>query len=164
MDVTTYARTQLESAINLASMCLGDITTEQYNWKPQGNVNSIAKTHVHVISGLDFFINSVLAGGAPRYSGIATKHGLPANPLEIWGFQGTIPVEAMKELQAEAQKAALEYVGTLKEADLDAEVDTQFLGKQTRAWVVQLATTHTAGHAGDMAAVKGMQGMKGLPF
>jgi hypothetical protein len=30
--------------------------------------------------------------------------------------------------------------------------------------VLQLLGMHTAGHAGDMATVKGMQGLKGLPF
>jgi hypothetical protein len=30
--------------------------------------------------------------------------------------------------------------------------------------MVGLAAVHTMGHGGDMSAVKGLQGLKGLPF
>ncbi len=94
----------------------------------------------------------------------ASKHGLPPNPMEIWGHSATISGAAMKEYAEQVQKVTLDYIGTLSDADLDRQVDTQFFGMQNVAYLLQLAAMHAAGHAGDLAAVKGSQGLKGLPF
>ena len=94
----------------------------------------------------------------------AAKHGLPPNPMEIWGHSATISGAAMKEYAEQIQKATLDYIATLNDADLDRQVDTQFFGMQSLAFLLQLAAMHATGHAGDVAAVKGMQGPQGLPF
>jgi len=94
----------------------------------------------------------------------APQHGLPPNPMEIWGHNASISGAAMKEYAEQIQKATLDYIATLKDDDLDRQVDTQFFGTQPLAFLLQLASMHATGHAGDVAAVKGMQGLKGLPF
>ena len=48
--------------------------------------------------------------------------------------------------------------------DLGTEVDTRFLGTQSVGWVLTFITYHTLIHTGEISAVKGMQGLKGLPF
>jgi hypothetical protein len=58
----------------------------------------------------------------------------------------------------------VEYISSIGDDDLDREVETQFFGKKDVAYLLQLAAMHAAGHAGDIAAVKGAQGLKGLPF
>ena len=94
----------------------------------------------------------------------ASKNGLPPNPQEIWGHGATISGAAMKDYAEQIQKVTLDYIATLSDADLDRQVDTQFFGMQSLAFLIQLASMHATGHAGDVAAVKGMQGLKGLPF
>ncbi len=148
----------------LVGQCAGGVDDAQYNWKPGGTANSAAKSHVHAISSMDFFINGTVQGKEMLWSPFALKHGLPESPLAVWAYEGTIPVEPMKEYSKSVQDAVLEYVGSLSDADFDREVETQFFGKKSVAWLVQLAGMHAVGHAGDMAAVKGMQGLKGLPF
>ena len=46
----------------------------------------------------------------------------------------------------------------------NAPVDTRFAGTQTVAWVLQLVTSHTLGHAGEISAIKGTMGLQGLPM
>ncbi len=94
----------------------------------------------------------------------AQKAGAPANPMEIWAFSGAIPQPIINAYATAVQEAALGYVSSLSDADLDREIETQFFGRKSLAWVIQLIGLHCAGHAGDMASVKGMQGLKGLPF
>jgi hypothetical protein len=84
--------------------------------------------------------------------------------MGIWSFDGTIPMAAINAYAKEIEQAALDYVGSLTEADLDREIDTQFFGKKSLGWIIQLVGLHSAGHTGDISAVKGMQGLKGLPF
>lgn len=148
----------------LVGQCAGGVDDAQYNWKPGGTANSAAKSHVHAVTSMDFFINGTVQGKELLWPAFAKQHGLPENPMGIWGFEGTVPVEAMKEYSKSVQDRVLEYVGSLSDEDFDREVETQFFGKKSVAWLVQLAGMHAVGHAGDMAAVKGMQGLKGLPF
>lgn len=164
MDAPTYAKTQLESVFGLLNTCADGMDEAQYNHQPEGTCNRIAQQHVHTVSAIDFFINTLAAGGEAGWPAVAEQHGFPANPLEIWKHDGAISPAAIKEYAADVQRRALEYLGTLTGADLDRVIDTQFFGKQTVAFLLQLAATHTAGHAGDIAAIKGIQGLKGLPF
>ena len=164
MDAVTYAKKGLVQSFGLFNTIADGMTGEQYNMNPAGTANSVAKSHVHAMTAVDFFLNGTLKGGQMLWPAFAQANGLPDNPTEIWGYTGAIPLAAMKEYGASVQKSVLEYISTLTDADLDRELDTPFFGKQTAAFLIQLADMHTMGHGGDMAAVKGLQGLKGLPF
>jgi hypothetical protein len=164
MDASTYARQQLKSAFELFHACAGGMTDEQYNWKPGGTCNVAAKSHVHALSSIDFFVNAVVRAGKPRWGEVAAAHSLPENPLGIWAYDGPIPYEPVDVYGKKLQAEVLDYVESLSDADLDREIDTQFFGRKSVAWLLQLGVNHLVGHGGDIAAVKGMQGLKGLPF
>jgi hypothetical protein len=164
MDAVTYAKLGLERTFGLFNTIADGMTPEQYNWHPGGTANSIARTHVHAMTSVDFFITGTLACAEMRWKTFAPQQGLPANPMEIWSYTGDVSLDAMKEYGRAVQDAALAYVGALNDGDLDREVDTAFFGKQTVAFMVGLAGIHAMGHGGDMAAIKGLQGLKGLPF
>ena len=164
MKATDYAKLQTEQAFGLLKMAADGMDDTQYNFDAPGTCNAAAKSHVHALTSFDFFVMNKAKGEDMLWPKFAPTHGLPANPTEIWGFGGDISGAAINEFSTDIQKATLDYISTLSDADLDREVDTQFFGKQSLAWVLQLAAMHAAGHAGDVAAVKGMQGLKGLPF
>ena len=164
MDAPTYAAQQLKSAFELFNACAAGMTDEQYNWKPGGTSNVPAKSHVHGLSSIDFFVNAIVRGGKTRWGELAAAHSLPENPLTIWAHEGSLPYEAVEEYGKKLQTDVLDYVASLKDADLDREIDTQFFGRKSVAWLLQLSVNHLVGHGGDIAAVKGMQGLKGLPF
>ena len=104
MNAITFATKQLEEVFNLFNVCAGGLTEEQYNWKPGGTANTISKSHVHSVSSIDFFINTLIAGGAPQWPQFAPAHNLPGNPLQIWTHEGTIPMAAVMEYSEKAQK------------------------------------------------------------
>jgi hypothetical protein len=57
------------------------------------------------------------------------------------------------------------YVASLGPADLERKVDTGFVGEQTVGYVLgNICVGHVAEHNGEIAALKGVQGLKGLPF
>jgi hypothetical protein len=159
-----YVKLQAEQAFGLLKMAADGMDDAQYNLDAPGTCNSAAKSHVHALTSADFFIMNKAKGADMLWPAFATKNGLPPNPQEIWGFTGTIPAAALGEYAGEIQKAVVDYIGTLSDADLDRQVDTQFFGTQSLAFLLQLTSMHATGHAGDVAAVKGMQGLKGLPF
>jgi hypothetical protein len=56
------------------------------------------------------------------------------------------------------------YLSTLSDTELERKVQTP-IGEQTLAWaLVALLATHLPQHTGEIAALKGVQGLKGLPF
>ena len=164
MKATDYARKQVEGALDFLAMCARDMDEAQYNHKPDGNCNPAAKLHAHALSGAEFFVSGLLAGQPSKWPEFASQTGLPENSMEIWGSDATVKPNVI-EAYAEAIKGPiLEYIDTLSDEDLDREIDTRFAGTQTIAWVLQLVGSHTVGHAGEISAVKGTQGLKGLPF
>jgi uncharacterized damage-inducible protein DinB len=164
VDAIAYARLQIEQALRLLNAVAKDLDDAQYNWSPGGTCNAIAKTHVHALTSLDFFLNGVLQGKPTVWQAFAAEHALPANPLDIWSYDGDVAPAAVAGYGVEVRKSAVDYVDSLSEADLDREVDTRLFGTRAIAYVLQLAAVHTAAHTGEMAAVKGMQGLKGQPF
>ncbi len=164
MKATDYVKLQTEQAFGLLKMAADGMDDAQYNLDAPGTCNAAAKSHVHALAGFDFFVLNKAKGDEMLWPKFGSTHGLPANPTEIWGFTGTISGAAINDFANQMEAATINYIATLSDADLDGEVDTQVFGKRSRAFVLQLAAMHAAGHAGDVAAVKGMQGLKGLPF
>jgi hypothetical protein len=166
MNAAQYAKDNLESCLGLLNACVGGMDDAQYNWKPGGTANIAAKSHVHAVTAVDFFINGIIRGDQAGllWNEFAPKHGLPQNPMGIWTHEGAIAYAAMQEFAKEVQSKAVEFVASLKDEDFDREIETQFFGKKSVAFLVQLAGMHAVGHGGDIAAVKGIQGLKGLPF
>ena len=163
MDAITYAKGSLEQSMSLLAVTADGMNASQYNLDPTGTCNPVAKNHVHAWSALDFFILASAAGGQMKWPAVAQAQGLSSNPLEIWKYEGNVDLDAIKAYGEDVRQAVLAYLSTLSDADLDRELKTPF-GTQTLAWVLQLMTAHLAGHAGDIAAVKGVQGLKGLPY
>jgi hypothetical protein len=164
MNAVDYAKSQLEAEFGLLNTCAGGMTDEQYNWNPGGTCNIAAKSHVHALTAIDFFVLGTVRGEGMLWPAYASKLGLPANSLEIWKHEGTIAYAGIKEFGDKLQNETLAFVSSLSDSDLDREIETQFFGKKPVSWLLQLAGYHAVGHGGDIAAVKGMQGLKGLPF
>lgn len=164
MKASEYARSQVEGALDFLATCAKDMDETQYNWKPEGKCNPAAKLHAHALSAADFFVTTMLKGDSTKWPEFAPKTGLPANAMEIWGSDATVSPDVMNDYANAIKEPILAYIGTLNDEDLDRELDTRFMGTQTVAWVLQLVASHTIEHAGEISAVKGMQGLKGLPM
>jgi uncharacterized damage-inducible protein DinB len=164
MKATDYAHTQVEGALDFLATCAKEMDEAQYNHKPEGKCNPAGKLHAHALSGADFFVTAMLAGQAPKWPEFASQTGLPVNAREIWGSDVTIKPSVMEAYANAIKDPILAYIDTLSDEDLDREIDTRFAGTQTVAWVLQLVASHTLGHAGEISAVKGTQGLQGLPF
>ena len=164
MNASEYAKGQVEGALDFLNTCVQGMDEAQYNWKPAGTCNPICKLHAHALSAVDFFITSTLQGQKTSWPQIASQVGLPTNAREIWQSDATVSPSAMQEYAKSLRESVISYINTLSDEDLNREIDTRFAGTQTFGWVLQLVGSHTAAHAGEISAVKGMQGLKGLPF
>ena len=169
MNALEYVRRQLAAMRRQVDSAVQGTTDEQFNWLPPGATNSIAATFSHLLATEDFYIQTVLQG-RPRLWDEAdwtARTGVNAPPGRGQGWQEArehvYELEPWLVYQTAVREATDRYLAGLSEEDLDREVN--FIGgKRTVADVLCTLVVHSAAHAGDIATLKGVQGVKGLPF
>ena len=167
MNTVDYISREFAAMHHSVESNLQNMTEDLFNWPTPGTANTISATLLHFLDGEDFFINVVILGkGKVWESGNwAQKTGLQKAPGigEDWSeykhkHVALQPVLGYKEAVWAATNA---YLASLTEADLDRKVN--FAGHEVKvADMLQLAVSHALGHNGEIAALKGVQGAKGL--
>jgi uncharacterized damage-inducible protein DinB len=167
MDIKTYIEQQIARARHWSDLATKDITTEQLNWLPPGTVNPISAILVHMVFGEDHFIHSILQDG-PRcwdthdWSQRLGIHIPPGGP-EGWDeFKTTqISLDAVQAYEQTVRAATDTYLARLTTEELERQVN--YFGNMVPvAHVLMTLVVHTASHAGEIAAIKGTQGVQGL--
>jgi uncharacterized damage-inducible protein DinB len=168
MEAKEYIQKQFASVRQGLDNVLSDLTDEQLNWTPPGKTNVISATLVHILASEDLFVQTLLQG-KPRIweAGWAAEIGSPMPPVPNKGWEefksvklSVVPIVAYGNAVRAATDA---YLAALSAADLDRPIN--FFGNEmTVAGVLALSARHTAEHTGDISALKGVFGVKGLPF
>ena len=164
MEIKDYLKLQIESAHSLLESALKDTPQEIVNMKPSEHLNSIAAALAHVVGGEDYFINMAIGGGARIWERDAwgAKLGIASQLARDWTIQ--IPdLDAFREYIKAVFAATDAYIQTITPAELDRIVKV-FNNERPVANVLRLVVGHACGHAGEIATLKAIQGVKGLPF
>ncbi len=118
----------------------------------------------------DRIINGMLQSVPMRYTadGWAERLGCdaPAEPTNIGDWSHTFMLDyAAFKPYADAVFAGTDaYIACVPNEDLDRAVQSP-IGEHTVGWALTtLLATHTPAHLGEIAALKGVHGLKGLPF
>ena len=122
-----------------------------------------------MVSAEDLFIQ-MLIQGKPwvwEVEGWAEKVGVTALPGGGRGWDevrskhlAVAPAMAYEQALRVATDA---YLATLTAEELDRPINL-FGAQRPVAAALTMLSVHTLGHAGEIAALKGVQGVKGLPF
>ena len=168
MDTITYVRHQVAATRRLLDAVIDGLEDEHLSWQPPGTANQVGVTWLHLLTAEDGFVQSILLGGDRLWdsggweSRLASR--VPARG-ESWDdvVHSALTVTGLQEYGAAVRAATDRYLDGLTAADLDGEVP--FSGAPTpRGVVLSRFLAHTTGHVGEIAALKGVQGIKGLPF
>ena len=169
MNATQFIRQQVAEAEGLSDATMAGVTDEQFNWLPPGTMNPIKSTLLHTVGGEDLFFQLIIQGRPPLWAtgGWAGRIGLAQTPGGGQGWEEArntvLALAPVLAYAAAVRDATHEYLARLTEDELDRRVD--FFGRESSvADVLAGFVSHTACHAGEIAAVKGMQGLQGLPF
>jgi len=137
---------------------------------PDATVTSIASIYAHAIFSEDAITQGMLQSKPPIYNtdGWKAKTGvaMPENPgmNPEWAATVKMNLPAFREYAKAVHAATNAYLDNVTESELQEKVQTP-IGDQTKEWVVaNLLGTHLPQHTGEIAALKGVHGMKGLPF
>lgn len=138
---------------------------------PGATIVNIASIYAHTVFSEDTIIQGLLQQKPPVFQsqGWADRTGVAMPPTpELtgeWARGVRMDLPSFREYAKAVYAATDGYVGGLSDAALERTVDTGFVGEQTVAFILSnIAGWHVAEHGGEIAALKGVQGLKGLPF
>jgi uncharacterized damage-inducible protein DinB len=169
MDAADFIRRQIAAVRRQVGAVLRDTTDEQLNWVPPGTANTIGATYLHLLTSEDGYVQAVILG-RPRVwetgnwsetIGLSAPPGRGRNWDEIRSM--AFSLAALQAYEQAVHATTETYLAALIPTELDRTV--AFIGgERPVADVLASLVVHSMGHAGEIAALKGMQGVKGLPF
>jgi uncharacterized damage-inducible protein DinB len=166
VQLKEYLTGEMENVQRLVGIALQDLDNEAVNWQPGGTANSIGKILAHVTGTQDRSINVTILGGRSVFEagGWSAKTGIPAEPAAIWQEGWTLDLEAFAAYHAALTQATAAFMESLAESDLDREVQYS-QGPRPAGWVLRnIVFHHSLYHSGEIFTLKGLRGLKGLPF
>lgn len=159
-SIVGAAQDALETAI-------ADTPDALVNSLQPGRSNSIGAIYAHALLSLDMFYNTALCGKEQVLvsANFAHKLGLQdTGPFNWDALKATAWDISVLKAYAQAVYAGVNaYLADLTDAELGRAFKL-FEQDATVEGVIALATWHTAFHAGEIAALKGVNGLLGLPF
>jgi uncharacterized damage-inducible protein DinB len=170
MNAIEITRLMLMNAHYELNSALEGLSDAQLNWKPQGIPNPIKASALHVLASQDFFVHVLAQGQAPLWETErwGEKFGINQHlgSGEPWWdeVKNTPMTTAMLRAYADAvQASTISFVETLVDQDLDCKVRA-WAGEQPLADLLCGMVTHGSLHAGEIEAIKGMQGLRGAAY
>lgn len=167
MNSLNTIRTIVAGSNNTLAIATQELPAALVNQPQPGNANTIGAIYAHALLTLDHFYQTAMQDKAQLLTtaGFATRLGLVDPDQLPWATLNTVQWD-WEALQAYGQAvlAAVDaYLATLTDAEL-ARPCQLFGQDSTVAEAISVATWHTALHAGEIAALKGVNTLKGLPF
>ena len=137
---------------------------------PDATISNCGSIYVHSIFSEDAIVQGMCLGKAPVFhsQGWGAKFNvqMPENPemdLE-WGRGVKLDLASFREYAQAVYAATDDFVHHVTDADLARKIPTP-IGEMTVGFMLtSVVVTHPAMHLGEIAALKGVQGLKGLPF
>ena len=166
MEIKEYLVGALADAHRLLGIAAQDLSEDIVHWQPQGTANSIASLLAHIVTAEDGGINRLLKGGDSLFnSGCwSRKTGIPQDLAAIWEKSWRLDQAAFEEYRLAVEASAKTYVESINLADLDREIPGGRAPRTAASVLRTFAIHHVIGHAGEISTLKGLQGLKGLPF
>ncbi len=169
MDTLVFLRKQVESMHQLVGAALVDIDEAQLNWSPPGTLTPISAILLHLAGTEDRFITAIQAADQTCWQagGWSARLGVSALPVKGGDWSEfkhlSLPLAPLMEYLRSVQSVTKATLASLAEEDLTRSIA---IG-ETSLPVVDLLSTlvvHGSHHAGEIASLRGVQGVRGLPF
>lgn len=173
MDAIALLRLQVEDAHSLTDRMVEGLIPEQVHWQPPAGAHSVGATLSHMVLNEDWLIRTLLLGRPAMYeTDWAGRTGFSApqpgeGAWEEWARTLRVDLPALLEYARTVYAATDAYLAALGPDDLAREITFPPPRAMTRPLSRVLSSMlirHHANHCGEIAAVKGLQGLRGYPF
>jgi hypothetical protein len=131
------------------------------------SINHIGAIYAHVVLAEDVLVNERVRGATTVFDAgdWATRLGVPKAELhqdESWGDL-RVDLPSFREYAAEVYKSTEEFLTKATDEELGREIG-ESRKMSAVGYLGLIGTLHVAEHWGEIAALKGVTGAKGLPF
>jgi hypothetical protein len=170
MNAQGAVRQQLGFWHGIGGQVMGDCGDALNKRLTDAKVGSIGSIYAHAVFAEDAVINGMLQGKPTLFQeqGWEAKTGVkpPEGPRQTddWAANVNLNLATFQEYANAVFAQTDAYLANLSDAEMERKIQGP-IGETTVGWmVVNILATHFPGHAGEIAALKGVQGLKGLPF
>jgi hypothetical protein len=170
MEIGDLLRSQYETGHRILKGVLADVPATLLNASAgQGTVGSIGSIYAHIVFAEDT-LTSVFRGQPTLYEAgsWAERLRIPmpgAFQTAEWSAAVTIDPAVFDEYASAVFAATEKLAGSLTGADLERVVEGIMGNPAPAAMLVgNIGVIHISEHAGEIAAIKGVHGLKGLGF
>ncbi len=169
MEAKELLREQFKTMHQFLDMTIADCTPEVIEKTDDAwTINKIGSLYAHIVLAEDMMVGGMGKGGelVLKSDGWEGKLGVDAaSARQDEALAGlTIDLDVFREYAKAVGTATEEFLANATGEQLEKEIDGP-VGKQPYiTFLANIGLTHVAGHWGEIAALKGVQGLKGLPF
>jgi len=167
MDSKTYLQKQLEGMWYLQKSTLDSVTDNILMQQPEGTLSPIGVIWLHMINAQDNFTGMLSGKSSLWRQGWSEKFDLAQTPNigEDWApfYQTSLTVDLLRAYGEAVREFTQDTLAGIDSHSLDETV-RMFTEADPKADVWVLMVGHTLLHCGEIAALKGIFGGKGLPF
>jgi DinB family protein len=145
------------------SGCEGETLTRTL---PGATVGSIGSIYLHALASEDWAIQELLQGRPKLIDSGDWFERLGMEPAKDpdWS-QANMDLPVMQELAQMIYGSTDAYLNSITDADLDKQIPWHSGQTHTAGWVLaDVIHAHLGTHAGEIAALKGVMGLQGLPW
>ena len=172
MDLLELIRYESKTAYAWIENIVNDVTHAEANWQPPGTANSIAATYAHALISADVDLNRHFLGRTPIISGEwGARVGLHDLFPDDFARTGEIHWDELHKYGTEVARCVGALVDALTLDDLNRNFEMMAtdagrpvsLGIWSGIDIFQLhGWTHIRMHGGEIACLKGLQGLTGF--
>ncbi len=169
MRTQDLLRAQFEHAHNVIEQVIDDCSEETLTNVADGTIGSISAIYAHAVFDEDGWIARP-AGWETLWARDqwSTKTSLEMpGPMqtEEWARSGpSYNFAAFREYARAVYAQTDQYLAGVSDEDLEVEVPAAGGTMSVARWVGAAGLWHMMSHQGEIAALKGVQGLKGLPY
>ncbi|MGE0601450.1 MAG: DinB family protein [Dehalococcoidia bacterium] len=171
MDVRELVISQFKMAHGILLQVMADVPNEIANKKLAGSeIDTVGSTFAHLVFGEDGIVNGLCLGRPPVFmsGGWAGKTGtdMPSDLRQSHEWASSVQMDVAKFLPyAKAVFANTEEaIAGLSDEDLTKTIQGPMGPSTVLGTISGLALYHATQHSGEISALLGAHGRKGLPF
>lgn len=171
LDAREIVLMQHQMSHQILDQLIADCDHDALHAIPAGSTNnSIAATYAHVIFVEDYLVNESIAGESRIYdrdgwqqkTGVAPQDGPMMS--DAWARSVRMNLAPFREYATAVRDATQVVLSQSPDALLMKDVDLMGRKVPAIAMFARIPIYHIAEHSGEIAALKGVRGLKGLPF
>ncbi len=172
MNAVELLRLQFENAHQGLEGTIDGVTSEVAHVRELGKALPIAAAYAHAVCLEDIMRSTFLSHTDPilkDFSSTGLSESIPDfehwDKHAMWALNVIVDLEKFRKYAEEVYAATGLFLKTLKDGDLDLEIEMGQFGKHKLGFVLStFFLLHLANLTGEISAAKGLQGLKGYPF